>query len=118
MREDVLPTGTAAVASALAQWPTMSQFYLAGGTALALHLGHRQSRDLDFFTRDATGTLPPLVEVDDMLAHFAQVQWDLNTSEQVQWRPQIHGIGLSAPNRGPKPVFLAGVRAHLDHAAM
>lgn len=25
--------------------------YLAGGTALALHLGHRYSEDLDFFTR-------------------------------------------------------------------
>ncbi len=27
-----------------------SRFYLAGGTALSLHLGHRQSIDLDFFT--------------------------------------------------------------------
>ena len=25
-------------------------FYLAGGTGLALHLGHRRSKDLDFFT--------------------------------------------------------------------
>lgn len=27
-----------------------SRFYLAGGTAVALHLGHRLSHDLDFFT--------------------------------------------------------------------
>lgn len=27
-------------------------FYLAGGTALALHLGHRDSIDFDFFTAD------------------------------------------------------------------
>ena len=27
------------------------EFFLAGGTALALHLGHRRSRDLDWFTR-------------------------------------------------------------------
>lgn len=27
-----------------------SQWYLAGGTALALQVGHRQSQDLDFFT--------------------------------------------------------------------
>jgi hypothetical protein len=26
--------------------------YLASGTALALHLGHRRSRDLDFYTRE------------------------------------------------------------------
>lgn len=28
-----------------------AQFYLAGGTALAIHLGHRMSIDLDFFSR-------------------------------------------------------------------
>jgi hypothetical protein len=28
----------------------LTGFYLAGGTALALHLGHRRSVDLDFFT--------------------------------------------------------------------
>ena len=30
--------------------PTMAEFYLAGGTAVAVHLGHRISRDLDFFS--------------------------------------------------------------------
>ena len=29
--------------------PEIQTFYLAGGTALALHLGHRRSRDFDFF---------------------------------------------------------------------
>lgn len=28
----------------------VGEFYLGGGTALALHLGHRLSKDLDFFT--------------------------------------------------------------------
>ncbi|MBK7852814.1 MAG: nucleotidyl transferase AbiEii/AbiGii toxin family protein [Bacteroidetes bacterium] len=28
----------------------LEKFYLVGGTALALHLGHRISVDLDFFT--------------------------------------------------------------------
>ena len=32
--------------------PTIKRAYLAGGTALALHLGHRISVDLDFFTQD------------------------------------------------------------------
>jgi len=31
--------------------PWLSPFYLAGGTALALHLGHRTSIDLDLFTQ-------------------------------------------------------------------
>lgn len=30
----------------------LSNFYLVGGTALALHLGHRISIDLDFFTEE------------------------------------------------------------------
>lgn len=30
--------------------PVLSSFYLAGGTGLALHLGHRRSADLDFFS--------------------------------------------------------------------
>ena len=31
---------------------TQSGFYLAGGTAVALHLGHRRSQDLDWFTTE------------------------------------------------------------------
>ena len=31
----------------------LSGFYLAGGTGLALHLGHRRSLDLDFFREDS-----------------------------------------------------------------
>ena len=30
----------------------LDQCYLAGGTGLALHLGHRRSHDLDFFSRE------------------------------------------------------------------
>ncbi|MBW2063950.1 MAG: nucleotidyl transferase AbiEii/AbiGii toxin family protein [Deltaproteobacteria bacterium] len=30
--------------------PKLTRFYLAGGTGLALQLGHRKSEDLDFFT--------------------------------------------------------------------
>lgn len=30
----------------------LQEFYLSGGTALSLQLGHRESEDLDFFTRD------------------------------------------------------------------
>jgi hypothetical protein len=33
----------------LRQVPLLAPFYLAGGTGLALHLGHRRSVDLDFF---------------------------------------------------------------------
>lgn len=48
MHEDILPDGTTTVADTLSQSPAMRSFYLAGGTALALHLGHRRSCDLAF----------------------------------------------------------------------
>lgn len=32
--------------------PLLGRFYLAGGTGLALHLGHRRSLDLDLFTAE------------------------------------------------------------------
>jgi len=35
------------------QAPVLADFYLAGGTAVGLHLGHRTSRDLDFFSVSA-----------------------------------------------------------------
>ncbi|MBE3573816.1 MAG: nucleotidyl transferase AbiEii/AbiGii toxin family protein [Moorella humiferrea] len=35
----------------------LQNFYLAGGTALALHLGHRLSEDLDFFSPGTVDTL-------------------------------------------------------------
>jgi hypothetical protein len=37
----------------LAPHAFMQRFYLAGGTALALQLGHRISYDLDFFSATA-----------------------------------------------------------------
>ncbi len=33
-------------------------FYLAGGTALALHMGHRQSFDFDFFSQQPDSATP------------------------------------------------------------
>lgn len=53
---EVLPAATDKVWSLLKDEPYMEQFYLAGGTGLALQIGHRISRDLDFFTRTVFDT--------------------------------------------------------------
>lgn len=49
---DVLPLATKRAADFLhdQEWIGKSGWYLAGGTALALQVGHRKSVDLDFFT--------------------------------------------------------------------
>ncbi len=49
---DALPAGTRANLALLADAGLAAPFYLAGGTAAALHLGHRISVDLDFFGPD------------------------------------------------------------------
>lgn len=36
------------------QLPFIHNFYLAGGTGLALHLGHRYSNDIDFFSQEVS----------------------------------------------------------------
>jgi len=45
-----VPEGIQALLADLGQIPALRPFYLAGGTAVALRLGHRISRDLDFFS--------------------------------------------------------------------
>ena len=68
----------------------LGEAYLAGGTALALHLGHRISVDFDFFTAkkfdfeatraklEASGTYESEREEDNtMLGYFNQVRFSL-----------------------------------------
>ena len=47
---DVLPRRGLRLWGSLSQLPALRSFYLVGGTGLALHLGHRRSDDLDFFS--------------------------------------------------------------------
>lgn len=50
MFEAVLAPETSEALNLMGEWPSRRNFYLAGGTGCALHLGHRVSRDLDFFS--------------------------------------------------------------------
>jgi hypothetical protein len=63
-------------------WPelstTPSHFTLYGGTALALRLGHRKSKDFDFFTHRRFDPIH-LADSIPYLAHAEIVQSDVNT---------------------------------------
>lgn len=50
MFERVLTPATKAAIGGLSDLVAKRSFYLAGGTGCALHLGHRMSHDLDFFS--------------------------------------------------------------------
>ncbi len=50
---ETLPGTTALKLKELSSFEIIRNAYLAGGTAIALQLGHRVSHDLDFFTQDS-----------------------------------------------------------------
>jgi Nucleotidyl transferase AbiEii toxin, Type IV TA system len=52
-RADVLPAVQRDVLAAIGSRATRAGFYLGGGTAIAIRLGHRQSVDFDWFTPSA-----------------------------------------------------------------
>lgn len=64
---DALPGPVRKLLTRLGREESTQVFYLAGGSAVALHLGHRISVDLDFFTKgpdfDADGLLHDLVSI-------------------------------------------------------
>lgn len=51
MHTNILPGNTQAVMDKISSIASIKDFYLSGGTALALQIGHRESQDLDFFTQ-------------------------------------------------------------------
>jgi len=73
----VLPTATVRALDFFSQasWLRGSHWYLAGGTALALQVGHRSSEDLDFFTSEKT------FAVNDVLQYITEPSWRTTDAE-------------------------------------
>jgi len=57
-----LPADARRLLKPLGQEPLLRLFYLAGGSAAALYLGHRVSVDLDFFTSQDHYEAEPLIQ--------------------------------------------------------
>jgi len=71
--EAVTP-GSQDLLAALGQIDLVRPFYLAGGTALALRLGHRVSVDLDLFAHIDTPD-SPLTVVDNVILLKMGASW-------------------------------------------
>lgn len=69
--------------------PVTTPFYLAGGTALALLLGHRISVDLDFFSKDAFSV--------SLLVDQLNVLGDLKIEDQSEstFNGSLDGVKIS-----------------------
>lgn len=67
-------------------WPKLGQikgeFYLAGGTALAMQLGHRKSVDFDFFSQQkiSEAVRKKVVDVFDK-----NIRFTMDTTDQLTW---------------------------------
>lgn len=62
--------------SVMTKW----HFYLGGGTAIAIHLGHRQSLDLDWFTKERiTDPMRLARDIEDESISFVTGQIDRGT---------------------------------------
>ncbi|HEY9583605.1 MAG TPA: nucleotidyl transferase AbiEii/AbiGii toxin family protein [Candidatus Paceibacterota bacterium] len=72
------------------KWLGDSNWYLAGGTALTLQVGHRKSVDLDFFTQDKD------FNNDDLLEHFQDGKnWQADVNRKNTIYGELFGAKVS-----------------------
>jgi len=89
MHTHIFTENQKSVLELLSQLEIVSGFYLAGGTALALHFGHRQSLDFDFFKEQ------PFV-IDAVLNKLNQMaETDVRVKEENTLLILIEGISCS-----------------------
>lgn len=82
MHREVLTPATAVVLKKISASLWVKKFYLAGGTALALQYGHRQSVDLDWFCSQPFRT-EPIIAALAKLGSFALVNETENTVDGI-----------------------------------
>jgi hypothetical protein len=90
---EALTPGTRAAFNLSSALGLIPRFYLAGGTGLALHLGHRFSIDLDFFSEEPGAVGPDeravlRLALDDP---SLTITFDKDATFAANWR----GVGLS-----------------------
>lgn len=80
MHTETLAPNTKELFEKLSHLSLPGEFYLSGGTALALHLGHRESEDLDFFSQEEFDPeeIQRLLEKDLLLTDIAVDAGTLN----------------------------------------
>lgn len=88
---DALPKETLEALDALAvlSWLKDSPWYLAGGTALTLSVGHRSSVDLDFFTQEKSFSIVSMTE------RLAMPEWTTDILKENTVYGRLHGAQVS-----------------------
>jgi hypothetical protein len=103
----ILPEDTAATWLTLA--PHLPRgIYLGGGTAVAVHLGHRESRDLDFFFHEAVDIAEVKVVLGELGA-FAVTHEGEGTLKGLFGATKIEFFDASELNLLAEPTVVAGI---------
>jgi hypothetical protein len=102
---NVIPASTGATLGVLRDAHLLDHFYLAGGTGLALQLGHRLSLDLDFFSKEQFDEEMLLQRVQslDGFALVARAPYTLHATVQAT---KISFLGYAYPVLFPTNGFL------------
>lgn len=85
MLEEILSENAKKSLGLLGKIKTLKNAYLAGGTAAALQLGHRQSKDFDFFIREKFSAKSLIKELHGLFPNFQL--------EKIAWGTVIGYIG-------------------------
>lgn len=111
---EALTTETRELFHQIAQLPFISDFYLGGGTGLALQIGHRFSVDLDFFS-DSPGAVGESQRktILNVLKEesYLQITWDKDGTFVANWNNV--GISLFRLDQHPLvkiPVLIQDIR--------
>ena len=90
----------------LHQTSILDRCYLAGGTGLALHLGHRRSQDLDFFSRDPVDP-DSIIQRIQTRSGFSVVSKGVGTLHATVQGTKVSFLGYDYPVLFPFEKFLA-----------
>lgn len=104
-RREVIGEPVAHTVSELQKIPAAARFYLAGGTGLALQLGHRRSVDLDFFLAEDFD-VEPLLQKIQQLEGFSLVSKSPGTIDAHIGETKVSFLAYAYPVLYPFKQFL------------
>jgi len=115
---NILPSSQLDLFELLSNTDFISDFYLAGGTGLALQIGHRQSIDFDFFMSYDFNTTKIIQELES-IGHFELQNEEKNTVNGILNHVRISFLGYKYTIINPFIYYRKIKIAHeLDIAAM
>jgi len=101
---EAISAGMENILRELHQQSLLENFYLAGETGLALHLGHRRSVDLDFFSRELFNE-EILLQKAQRLSGFSLVAREAHTLHAHIQGNRVSFLGYAYPVLFPFEVF-------------